>query len=117
MLAEFDAIRPIVFGASFTPIGFGKPVNDQLGQLPRGKLWQRRMAMSAWENIRDTFEDDHCRAFMLGCPYPLQPVQDPMTGRAAYLPLHQQREGRPLPKGGSGALTVALARFIEAHGG
>jgi len=28
--------------------------------------------------VRDTFEDDHCRAFMLGCPYPLQPVQDPM---------------------------------------
>src|SRR6266481_71812 len=50
-------------------------------------------------------------------PDPVQPVQDPMTGRAAYLPLHQQRESRPLPKGGSGVLTVALARYIEAHGG
>src|SRR5947207_115414 len=40
-----------------------------------------------------------------------------MTGRAAYLPLHQQRDSRPLPKGGSGALTLALARFIKAHGG
>ncbi len=65
MLAEFDAIKPIVMGAGFTPIGFGKPLNDQLGQLPRGKLWQRRMAMSAWEIIRDTFEDEHSRTFLL----------------------------------------------------
>jgi phytoene dehydrogenase-like protein len=54
---------------------------------------------------------------MMGCPYSLQPVQDPMTGRAAYIPLHQQRESRPLPKGGSGALTEALAKFIEAQSG
>src|SRR5713101_8167596 len=115
MLSEFDAVKPILLETSFTPIGFGKPLNEQLAQQPHGKLWQRRLAMSAWEIIRDTFEEDHCRAFMLGCPYPLQPVQDPMTGRVAHLPLHQQRESRPLPKGGSGALTVALARYIEAH--
>src|SRR5713226_5673535 len=30
MLTEFDAIKPILMGASFTPIGFGKPLNDQL---------------------------------------------------------------------------------------
>jgi phytoene dehydrogenase-like protein len=38
MLAEFDAVKPILMGASFTPIGFGKPLNDQLAQVPRGKL-------------------------------------------------------------------------------
>ena len=73
--------------------------------------------MSAWEILKDTFEDDHCRAFMLGCPYSLQPVLDPASARAAYIPLHQQRESRPLPRGGSGALTMALVRFIEAHQG
>jgi phytoene dehydrogenase-like protein len=102
---------------TFTPIGFGKSINDRLAEHAQGKLWQRRLAMSAWEILRDTFEDDHCRAFMMGCPYSLQPVQDPMTGRVAYIPLHQQRESRPLPKGGSGGLTDALARFIEARGG
>src|SRR6266403_2155076 len=117
MITEYETVKPLLNAVAFTPIGFGKPINDRLAEHPHGKLWQRRLAMSAWENVRDTFEDDHCRAFMLGCPYPLQPVQDPMTGRSAYLPLHQQRESRPLPKGGSGALTVALARFIEAHGG
>src|SRR5260221_14609705 len=73
--------------------------------------------MSAWEILKETFEDDHCRAFMMGCPYSLQPVLDPATARAAYIPLHQQRESRPLPRGGSGALAVAPARFIEARQG
>ncbi|HKW64387.1 MAG TPA: NAD(P)/FAD-dependent oxidoreductase [Candidatus Acidoferrum sp.] len=117
MIAEYETVKPLLNAVAFTPIGFGKPINDRLAEHPHGKLWQRRLAMSAWEIIRDTFEDDHCRAFMLGCPYSLQPAQDPMTARAAYIPLHQQRESRPLPKGGSGMLTVALARFIEAHGG
>src|SRR2546428_679452 len=117
MITEYETVRPILNDVAFTALGFGTPINDRLADPPHGKLWQRRLAMSAWEIIRDTFQDDHCRAFMLGCPYPLQPVQDPMTGRAAYIPLHQQRESRPLPKGGTGALTVALARFNEAHGG
>jgi len=117
MITEYETVKPLLNAVTFTPIGFGKPLNDRLADHPRGKLWQRRLAMSAWEILRDTFEDDHCRAFMMGCPYSLQPVQDPTTARAAYIPLHQQRESRPLPKGGSGALTEALARFIEAHGG
>src|SRR6202047_574127 len=32
MLAEFDAIKPILLGTSFAPIGFAKPLNDQLAQ-------------------------------------------------------------------------------------
>src|SRR5689334_17748074 len=118
MLAEFDAIRPIVFGASFTPIGLGKPLNDQLAQVPRGKLWQRRLAMSAWENIRDTFEDEHSRTFLLFLAHlAAEPPDAPMTGRLAYGAARQQHSGRPIPKGGSGALTQALAHYIEAHGG
>jgi phytoene dehydrogenase-like protein len=117
MITEYETVKPLLNAVTFTPIGFGKSINDRLAEHAQGKLWQRRLAMSAWEILRDTFEDDHCRAFMMGCPYSLQPVQDPMTGRVAYIPLHQQRESRPLPKGGSGALTDALSRFIEARGG
>ena len=117
MISEYETVKPLLNAVTFTPIGFGKSINDRLAEHPHGDLWRRRLAMSAWENVRDTFEDDHCRAFMMGCPYSLQPVQDPMTGRAAYIPLYQQRESRPLPKGGSGALTEAMARFIKAHGG
>src|SRR5260370_39751147 len=118
MLAEFDAIKPILMGTSFTPIGFGKPLNDQLAEQPRGKLWQRRLAMSAWEIIRDTFEEEHCRTFMLYMSHlGAEPPDAPMTGRLAYGTARQQHSGRPFPKGGSGQLTQALARFIEGHNG
>jgi len=118
MLAEFDAVKPIFLGTSFAPIGFGKPLNDQLAQQPRGKLWQRRLAMSAWDIIQDAFEDDHCRTFLLYLSHlAAEPPDAPMTGRLAYATARQQHSGRPMPKGGSGALTQALARFIEAHGG
>src|SRR2546425_1150962 len=109
MIAEYETVKPLLNAVAFTPIGFGKPINDRLAEHPHGKLWQRRLAMSAWENVRDTFEDDHCRGFMLGCPYPLQPVQDPMTGRSADLPLHQQRESPPLAEGGAGTFDCAVA--------
>jgi len=117
MINEYETVKPLLNAVTFTPIGFGKPLNELLAAHPQGKIWQRRLAMSAWEIICETFEDDHCRAFMLGCPYSLQPVDAPMSARAAYIPLHQQRESRPLPKGGSGALSQALAAFIEAHNG
>jgi phytoene dehydrogenase-like protein len=54
---------------------------------------------------------------MLASPWTLQPPLDPFTGRLAYITLHQQRQSRPLPKGGSGALAKALVRYIEAHHG
>jgi phytoene dehydrogenase-like protein len=118
MLADLDAIRSLLIDASFTPIGFGKPLNDQLAQQPKGKLWQRRLAMSAWDVIKDTFEDDHSRIFALYMSHlAAEPPDSPVTGRLAYGAARQQHSGRPLPKGGSGALTVALARFIEAHNG
>ena len=118
MLADLDAIRPLIAAGSFTPIGFGKPLNDQLAQVPHGKLWQRRLAMSAWDVIHDTFEDDHCRTFMLYMSHlAAEPPDAPVTGRLAFGAPRQQHSGRPLPKGGSGALTEALGKFIEAHGG
>jgi phytoene dehydrogenase-like protein len=117
MITEYEAVKPILTAVAYTPIGFGKALNDRLAEHPQGGQWQRRLAMSVWDIIRETFEDDHCRSFMLGCPYGLQPLLDPGSARAAYIPLNQQRESRPLPKGGSGALTRALSRLIEAHGG
>jgi phytoene dehydrogenase-like protein len=118
MLAEFDAIKPILLSGSFTPIGFGKPLNDQLAAQPRGKLWQRRLAMSAWEIIRDTFEDEHTRTFMVYMAHlAAEPPDAPSTGRLAYGTARQQHSGRPIPKGGSGELTQAIGRCLEAHGG
>lgn len=118
MLSEFDVIRPMITALTYTPIGFGKPLNDRLNEIARGKLWQRRFAMSAWENIRDTFQDDHSRIFLLFLAHiAAEPPDAPGTGRLAYGAVRQQTTGRPIPKGGSGMLTQALARYIEAHHG
>ena len=112
---EYDSVKTIFESAMFTPIGFGKPLNERVAELPRGKQWRRRLAMSHWEIIRANFEDVHCRTFMLACPFTQQPAQYPMTGRVAYSAF--RRPQRPMPKGGSGKLTEALAKFIEAHNG
>ncbi|MBZ5699099.1 MAG: NAD(P)/FAD-dependent oxidoreductase [Acidobacteriia bacterium] len=117
MYNEFQAVESLFNAVSFAPVGFGKSLNDRLAEHPKGKFWQRRLAMSYWDILRDNFEDDHCRAFMLLSPWGHQAPQNPMTGRAAYQVISQQSTGRPIPKGGSGKLTEALAHFIEAHGG
>lgn len=119
MMTEYEEVKPIFAAAAYTPFGFGKPINERLAEHPRGKLWQRRLAMSAWEIIRDNFEDDHCRAFMVWMAYQtVEPPEAAMTGRLAYsICAGRQKWSWTTPKGGSGVLTQALAKLIEAHGG
>ncbi len=117
MYKDYEEIKPLFMAGTYSPVGFGKPLNELLATHPKGKFWTRRLAMSQWEIIRDSFEDDHCRAFMLTSPWGNQMPQSPMTGRSAYASLNQLGTGRPLPKGGSGKLTEALGKLIEAHGG
>jgi phytoene dehydrogenase-like protein len=119
MMAEYEEMLPLFVAASYTPIGFGKSLQEVLAQHPKGKIWQRRFGMSAWEIIRDNFEDEHCRAFMVWMAYQtVEPPEASATGRLAYaICAGRQRWSWTTPKGGSGALTQALAQLIEAHGG
>ena len=119
MIADYEAVKPIFDAVSYTPIGWGKPVNERLAEHPDGKRWLRRIAMSGWDIIRDNFEDDHCRSFMLWMAFQtVVPPEWPMSGRLAYsLVYGRQRWSWCVPKGGSGAFSGALARLVEAHGG
>jgi phytoene dehydrogenase-like protein len=119
MMAEYEEMLPLFAAASYTPIGFGRSLQEVLAQHPKGKIWQRRFAMSAWEIIRDNFEDEHCRAFMVWMAYQtVEPPEASATGRLAYaICAGRQRWSWTTPKGGSGALTQALAKLIEANGG
>ena len=119
MITEYDAIKPLFDASSYTPIGFGKPVNDRLNEHPDGKKWLRRQAQSAWEIIKDNFEDDHSRCFMLWMAFQtVTPPEWPMTGRLAYsLVWGRQRWSWCIPKGGSGVLTEKLAKIVEDNGG
>jgi phytoene dehydrogenase-like protein len=119
MMTEYEEIKPLFASATYTPVGFGKPLNEQLAAHPKGKQWQRRVAMSAWEIIQANFEEEHCRAFMVWMAYQtVEPPEAAGTGRLAYaICAGRQKWSWTTPKGGSGALTQALARLIEAHGG
>ncbi len=115
MFHEAEAARDIFGDDQFLPPGMGKPLGERLAASPMGKFWQRRLAMSQWDVLYENFENDHIRAFLMGTPWSMQPPQYPMTGRAAYSAI--RTTPRKIPKGGSGMLTQALARYIEAHGG
>ena len=75
--------------------------------------------MSAWDVIRHEFEDEHIQAFLLWQAYQtLVPVDSDGSGQLAYsLVFGRQRRSWTIPRGGSGALTDALVRCIEEHGG
>jgi phytoene dehydrogenase-like protein len=88
----------------------GQPI-----KVPRAGVWQRRFAMSGYDLVCNLFESDHVRAASLTCGhFGAVPGSDPGTGGQAFS-LITQLSGRPIPKGGSGMLSVALGRFLEAH--
>ena len=117
--AEMAALRPVLEANQFLPVGWGKPMNELMAGVPRAGLWQRRMAMSAWDNIRDTYEEEHTRHFMVALAF-IGPLVDPLfpgTGMMAFGAASLMKWGRPCAKGGAGQLTQALGKYIEAHNG
>jgi phytoene dehydrogenase-like protein len=119
MIAEYDAVKDIIGAYRYTPIGWGKSLDERLAAHPDGRRWLRRQAMSAWEIIRAEFEDWHTRAFMLWMAFmTVQPPDRPGTGLlASSLVFGRQRHSWTLPRGGSAALPRALGRFIADRGG
>jgi len=84
----------------------------------RAKFWQQLNAMSGYEATGVLFESNHVRAGSLACGH-FGGVAggDIGTGGQAFSLMTQVLNGRPIPKGGSGMLSVALGRFIAAHHG
>jgi phytoene dehydrogenase-like protein len=119
LLDEYDEVKHIFAAGQFTPIGFGPSVEEMLRKHPRGNVWLRRRALSAWDVIRHEFQDRHIQAFLLWQAYQtLVPVDAPTSGPLAYsIVFGRQRRSWTLPRGGSGQLTAALVRCIAAHGG
>ncbi|MFL5796594.1 MAG: phytoene desaturase family protein [Actinomycetota bacterium] len=118
-LEQYESVAPLFGRYRYTPAGAGPPLPELLGAHRDAGRWLRRHGMSAWDVIADAFEDEHTRAFMLWMAFmTVQPIDRPGTGPLAYsLLFGRQRHSWTLPRGGSGALPAALARFVEAHGG
>jgi phytoene dehydrogenase-like protein len=88
------------------------------GTVRRAKFWQQLNAMSGYDATGVLFESNHLRAGSLACGH-FGGVAggDIGTGGQAFSLMTQVLNGRPIPKGGSSMLSVALGRFIEAHHG
>jgi phytoene dehydrogenase-like protein len=119
MIAEYGSVAPVLNRYRYTPIGKGESLEAMLAGHPDGLKWLRRQGMTAWEVVRDRFEDEHTRAFMLWLAFmTVQPPDRPGTGVLAWsLPFGRQRHSWTLPRGGSAALPLACVRVIEEHGG
>jgi len=118
MIDEYDSVKAVFGRARFTPIGFGPSLEDLLLEQPRGRTWLRRGSLSAWDIIQREFESRHVRAFMVWMAFQtLVPIDAPGSGMLAYsLIFGRQQRSWSIPLGGSGALTEALARYLEDHG-
>ncbi len=119
MIREYDEIKGVVGEHRYTPIGWGPSLEERFAARQDGRRWLRRLQSSAWDVIRDTFEDPHSQAFALWMAFmTMQPPDHPATGLLAYsLAYGRQSHSWTLPVGGSGALPRALAAVITEHGG
>src|ERR1039458_4489215 len=113
MVAEFKAYSAVA--PSRREGGAGA---DSAPKIPKAGVWQRRMAMSGYDLVSELYESDYMRRANLVCGhFGSVPGEEPGTGAQAFALVTQQLSGRVIPKGGSGTLSVALGRFIEAHNG
>jgi phytoene dehydrogenase-like protein len=121
MIAEYGDVKAAIGTHRYTPVGDGPSLDERLAALPSGAgaPWRRLVHRSAWDVIRDRFEDWHCRTVMLWLAFlTLQPPERLGTAPLAFsLPYGRQNDSWVLPRGGSGELPAALARVITGHGG
>jgi phytoene dehydrogenase-like protein len=119
MLAEYDEVKELYARARTTPPGFGPGLEELLLEHPRGRIWLRRNALTAWDVIRREFESRHVQAFMVWQAFQtLVPIDAAGSGPLAYsIIFGRQRRSWSIPRGGSGSLTQALVGFLEDHGG
>jgi phytoene dehydrogenase-like protein len=84
---------------------------------PEGLFFQRLDVLSGYSAARQVWESPVMQAANLSAGrWAGVPGSDAGTGAQAFS-MMDQLAGRPMPKGGSGMLSVALGRFIEAHNG
>jgi phytoene dehydrogenase-like protein len=115
-LDEFAEIRGPLGQYRFNPIGYAPPLDELLRDKPR---WLRRIAMTSYDVVTQTYEDPHVQAYILWQAFQTaQPVDSPGSGLLAYsIVAGRQSSSWTLPLGGSGELARALVDCLHAHGG
>src|SRR3954464_15019886 len=114
-LDEFAEIRGPLGQYRFNPIGYAPPLHELLRDKPR---WLRRIAMTSYDVVTQTYEDPHVQAYILWQAFQTaQPVDSPGSGLLAYsIVAGRQSSSWTLPLGGSGELARALVDCLQAPG-
>ncbi len=120
MTREWDRVGPHVLRAVLDPF---PPVRGAVGlaaALRTSALRFARLGLSsAWQWTRDEFAGEGARLLIAGnAAHADLPITAPGSALFGWLlAMVAQRQGFPVPQGGSGELTKALVRRLESRGG
>ena len=116
---EFGEIHAGVIKGMFSPPAPPSYLYQTLENNPEGMRRLRDYQLSARQFTLENFENDHVRAFILGWAMAPQILPDqPGTAAGFYVMIPSiHYYGQAIPEGGSGMLSEALRRYVEANGG
>jgi phytoene dehydrogenase-like protein len=119
LLADWDTVKAAVNRGNQQAPARPSEALAALEATPRGLEMARVRAASALDVVRERFEDEHVRAFLLWMAMmTAQPIDRPYTGFLPFsLTSGRQAYSWTTPRGGSGMLPRALAALIAEHGG
>jgi len=90
---------------------------SERSQSREGIFWQRLEELSGFDAGRQIWESPHVQAANLATGHFFGVAGNDLGTGDQAVQMIDYLGGRPIPKGGSGMLSEALGRFIEAHDG
>ncbi|MGE4657549.1 MAG: NAD(P)/FAD-dependent oxidoreductase [Gammaproteobacteria bacterium] len=98
-----------------TPIGYGPTPQEICAKHPKGATWMRLTRARCVDVVKEYYEDEHVRAWVLDYARGRQPVDDVGTGLDVGDMYGRQRRGNNTVIGGLGALPASLERLLASH--
>ena len=116
---EFGDIQGGVIKGMFSPPAPPSYLYQAMENSPEGLKRLRDYQLSSRQFTLENFENDHVRAFILGWATAPQTLPDQLGTAAGFYVMIPSIHyyGQAIPEGGSGMLSVAMQRYIEANGG
>lgn len=115
---EFGEIQDGVVKGMFAPPAPPSYMYQAMENSPEGLKRLRDYQLSSRQFTLENFENDHVRAFILGWAMAPQTLPDQLGTAAGFYVMIPSIHyyGQSIPEGGSGMLSVAMQRYIEANG-
>jgi len=98
-----------------TPIGYGPSLSEICTEHPKGATRMRLMRQRCVDSVKDYYENDYVRAWVLDYAKGRQPVDDVGTGMGVGGMYGRQRRGNTTIIGGTGAIPEGLTRLLASY--